>query len=53
MKDLLDGQPGMKQKSISLREGPHGSIQVVGATEEAVVSYDEMLSCLDRWVCSD
>ena len=33
---------------ISLREGTDGSIQVSGAREEAVFSYDEMLNCLER-----
>ena len=50
-KDLLDTQPlvGAKGKNnIALREGPNGSIQVVGASEESVCSYDDMLQCLEK-----
>jgi len=50
-KDLLDTQPlvGAKGKNnIALREGPNGSIQVVGASEESVSSYDDMLQCLEK-----
>jgi len=50
-KDLLDTNMlvGTKGKnSISLREGPNSSIQVVGACEESVSSYEEMLQCLEK-----
>jgi kinesin family member 21 len=50
-KDLLDTNllVGTKGKnSISLREGPNGSILVVGASEESVSSYEEMLQCLEK-----
>lgn len=50
-KDLLDTQAlvGIKGKAgISLREGSHGSIQVMGASEESVSSYEDMLQCLEK-----
>ena len=50
-KDLLDttGLVSSKGKStLALREGPGGSMHVVGATEEYVNSYEEMLACLEK-----
>lgn len=50
-KDLLDTQSlvSIKGKNgISLREGPNGSIQVVGASEECVSTYEDMLQCLEK-----
>lgn len=63
-KDLLDAPPpgancgansgrgrmetAGSRSSISLREGPNGSIQVVGAREEPVESYEDVLRCLAR-----
>jgi len=50
-KDLLDTQPlvGTTDRTcISLQEGAHGSIQVIGASEQSVYAYEDMLQCLEK-----
>ena len=51
IKDLLYTQPldGTKGRTgISLQEDAHGSIQVIGASEESVCAYEDMLQCLEK-----
>eukprot|EP00742_Colponemidia_sp_Colp-10_P010914 GILJ01012048.1.p1 GENE.GILJ01012048.1~~GILJ01012048.1.p1 ORF type:complete len:2113 (+),score=435.57 GILJ01012048.1:1-6339(+) len=46
VKDLL--HPETPSKSIAIREDANGGILVVGVQEEAVNSFDEMMSCLEN-----
>jgi len=49
-KDLLDTQPlvGTKGRTGISLQGAHGSIQVIGAREESVCAYEDMLQCLEK-----
>eukprot|EP00743_Colponemidia_sp_Colp-15_P008614 GILK01009374.1.p1 GENE.GILK01009374.1~~GILK01009374.1.p1 ORF type:complete len:1490 (-),score=407.64 GILK01009374.1:108-4577(-) len=46
VKDLL--HPETPSKSIAIREDANGGILVVGVQEEAVNSFDEMMTCLEN-----